>query len=226
MSEAFDAAVQQNQDDIAADVSVAVESEPLTRDDVRDIVEQIMESLQGELTRTDIQLFTELASLARFIDNAKQDIAALRPDEVTDEYIPTASDELDAIVDATAEATNSIMDSAEAIEAVAAELDPEHSDRLMNQTTMIFEACGFQDITGQRITKVVKALQGIDEKVHRLVDAFGHEIDRIKSSQPRSGVNPEGADDTVSDEDLLNGPQLQNEANSQEEIDALLASFD
>ncbi|MEQ8664745.1 MAG: protein phosphatase CheZ [Rhodospirillales bacterium] len=199
------------------------DAQPLSREDIREIVEQVMNSLQGELTQTDIQLFTELASLAKFIDNAKQDIAALRPDEVTDEYIPTASDELDAIVDATAEATNAIMDAAEAIEKVAADLDPEQSERLIDQTTAIFEACGFQDITGQRITKVVTALQGIDEKVHRLVDAFGHEIERIKASQPKQENDKDGA---VSDEDLLNGPQLKTEANTQEEIDALLASFD
>ena len=211
--------------DVIPDDMIGTEGEatPLTREDIREIVEQVMNSLQGELTSTDIQLFTELASLAKFIDNAKQDIAALRPDEVTDEYIPTASDELDAIVDATAEATNAIMDAAEAIENVAAELDPEESEKLINQTTAIFEACGFQDITGQRITKVINALHGIDEKVHRLVDAFGHEIERIKASQSK----PEEVEDgTPSDEDLLNGPQLKTEANTQEEIDALLASFD
>lgn len=196
----------------------------VSREEVRDIVEQVMQSLQGELTQTDIQLYTELASLAKFIDTAKQDIAALRPDEVRDEYIPTASDELDAIVEATAEATNTIMDCAEAIEGVAEQIDPEQSEQLINQTTMIFEACGFQDITGQRITKVVKALQGIDEKVHRLVDAFGHEIERIKAAQPKTEA-PKAVED-IADEDLLNGPQLQSEANSQEEIDALLASFD
>lgn len=205
------------------DGDIAIDREPLSRDEVREIVESMLSSMQGELTSTDVQLFTELASLAKFIDAAKQDIAALRPDEVTDEYIPTASDELDAIVDATAEATNVIMDSAETIEAVAAELGPEESERLLESTTAIFEACGFQDITGQRITKVVKALQGIDEKVHRLVDAFGHEIARIKASQPKVTKDEDAA---ISDEDLLHGPQLKSAANSQDDIDALLASFD
>lgn len=197
-------------------------TETVGREDVRVIVEEMLASMQGELTATDVQLFTELASLAKFIDAAKQDIAALRPDEVTDEYIPTASDELDAIVDATAEATNTIMDCAEVIENIGAELEPEQAERLLEQTTAIFEACGFQDITGQRITKVVKALQGIDEKVHRLVDAFGHEIERIKATQPK----PEQPEGPLSDEDLLNGPQMKGEGNTQEEIDALLASFD
>lgn len=192
-------------------------------DDIKGVVESIMGSMQGELTATDIQLYMELESLAAFIDTAKQDIAALRPDEVTDDYIPTATDELDAIVDATAEATNRIMDYAEIIEGVMDEVSPEVADKLMDATTNIFEACGFQDITGQRITKIVNALKEIDDKVNRLVDAFGAEIDRYKATLPQEEIVK---DSTPSDEDLLGGPQLQDKAQSQEDIDALLASFD
>ncbi|MBT3557188.1 MAG: chemotaxis protein CheZ [Rhodospirillales bacterium] len=182
-----------------------------------------MGSMQGELTATDIQLYLELESLAAFIDSAKLDIAALRPDEVTDDYIPTATDELDAIVNATAEATNRIMDYAEIIEGVVDEVSPEVADKLMESTTNIFEACGFQDITGQRITKVVNALKDIDDKVNRLVEAFGTEIDRYKSALPET----ESVEDKApTDEELLSGPQLENKAQSQEDIDALLASFD
>ena len=192
-------------------------------DDIKEVVESIMGSMQGELTATDIQLYLELESLAAFIDSAKLDIAALRPDEVTDDYIPPATDELDAIVNATAEATNRIMDYAEIIEGVVDEVSPEVADKLMESTTNIFEACGFQDITGQRITKVVNALKDIDDKVNRLVEAFGTEIDRYKSALPET----ESVEDKApTDEELLSGPQLENKAQSQEDIDALLASFD
>ena len=37
----------------------------------------------------------------------------------------------------------------------------------------IFEACSFQDITGQRITKVVSTLTYIEERLHGLQDAWG-----------------------------------------------------
>lgn len=193
-------------------------------DEVREIVEAVMGSMEGDLDATDIQLYMELESLANYIERAKHDIASLRPDEVTDEYIPSATDELDAIVGATAEATNSIMDATETIEKEIEVLPPDSAEKLMEATTQIYEACGFQDITGQRITKVVTALKEIDEKVTALVEAFGKEIDRIKSRQP-----DEKADDKQrppTDEDLLHGPQLANEARTQEEIDALLASFD
>ena len=192
-------------------------------DDIKGVVESIMGSMQGELTATDIQLYMELESLAAFIDSAKLDIAALRPDEVTDDYIPTATDELDAIVNATAEATNRIMDYAEMIEGVCDDVSPVVAVRLAEATTNIFEACGFQDITGQRITKVVSALKDIDDKVNRLVEVFGTEIDRYKSDSPKDVAEE---DRVISDENLLSGPQLQNKAQSQEHIGALLVSFD
>ncbi len=191
-------------------------------DDVKHVVEAVMESMQGELTRTDIQLYMELESLAGYIEQAKADIASLRPDEVRDSVIPSASDELDAIVEATAEATNKIMDCAEIVEAEMPNMPQESADKVMEATTNIFEACGFQDITGQRITKVVRALQDIEEKIGKLVEAFGAEIARVKQDQPTK------TDDNKpqTDEDLLGGPQLKDAAKSQSEIDALLASFD
>lgn len=191
--------------------------------EIKNVVQSVMDSLKGELTATDIQLFMELESLAHYIEAAKKDIASLRPDQVRDQHIPSATDELDAIVEATAEATNRIMDCTEIIEGEFPNMPPELTDKLMEATTNIFEACGFQDITGQRITKVVNALKDIEEKITQLVDAFGAEINRIKEEDVAPSDQKDGQ---ITDGDLLHGPQLRSEAKSQEEIDALLASFD
>lgn len=191
--------------------------------EIKSVVQSVMDSMKGELNATDIQMFMELESLAHYIEEAKRDIASLRPDEVRDEHIPSATDELDAIVEATAEATNRIMDCTEIIENEIPNMPTEVSDKVTEATISIFEACGFQDITGQRITKVVGALKEIEEKVTQLVDAFGAEIDRIKEETP---IKTEADDAPLTDEDLLHGPQLKDEAKSQEDIDALLASFD
>lgn len=196
-------------------------------ENIAGVVESIMISMKGDLTATDLELYNELEALAKYIHAAKSDIAALRPDEVTDDYIPTASDELDAIVNATESATNTIMDSVEEIEAVMGTLEGEQAEKLMNATTKIYEACGFQDITGQRITKVVKALKDIEEKIDALVSAFGSEISKIKKEQAKNETELTGAAaGEVNDEDLLHGPQKENDAQSQDDIDALLASFD
>lgn len=180
----------------------------------------------GVLLNIDVErqkiLFDELEDLALYIRTAKQEIARLRPDEVKEEYLPAATDELDAIVAATAEATNTIMDAVEIVENVMGDVADDPSERLMGATTRIYEACSFQDITGQRIGKVVTTLKHIEEKIDALVDAFGDEISLIKKNMPQE----KSIDKGVTDQDLLEGPQLGDAAKSQSEIDDLLASFD
>ena len=147
----------------------------------------------------------------------------MRLDEVKDDYLPTAADELDAIVAATEKATNTIMDATEQIEGLMDKVDPEDASVIMEATSTIYEACGFQDITGQRTTKVVKALKDIEEKIDALVEAFGSEIEKFKNDNPKAD---EESGRELTDEDLLEGPQLEEQAQTQEEIDALLATFD
>ncbi len=188
-------------------------------EDISAVVEGIMESLRSELSEADRKVFLELEGLSDFIAGTKRDIAALRPDEVKDNFLPTATDELDAIVAATADATHKIMDSAEAIEGVAATADKDAAAILIDAANQIFEACSFQDITGQRITKVVNALKEIEARVDGLIAAFGDEIAEIKAREPAQPENAVGQDDDEGT--LLNGPQLEGEGNSQDDIDKL-----
>ncbi len=188
--------------------------------DIAEVVESLMATLKGDVAAVDLSIYAELESLARYIQAAKTEIAQLRPDEVKEQHLPAATDQLDAIVEATAEATHTIMDAAETIEGVMENLDGENSEKLMDATTRIYEACGFQDITGQRITKVVKALKDIEERIDALVAAFGFEIEKIKAQQPEKEEKKEPG------KEVLHGPQLADEAKSQAEVDALLASFD
>ena len=77
----------------------------------------------------------------------------------------------------------------------------------------IFEACSFQDITGQRVTKVVKTLSHIDERLTTLLAALGAELADIPV-EPEN--QPEG------DAALMTGPALEGEGIDQDEVDALL----
>lgn len=191
--------------------------------DIAEVVESMMATLKGDVGGADLLIYAELESLARYIHQAKIEIAQLRPDQVKEQYLPAAADQLDAIVEATAEATHTIMDATEAIEGVMENLDGENSRKLLDATTSIYEACGFQDITGQRVTKVVNTLKDIEERIDALVAAFGSEIEKVKAEQPEPEEKEEKKD---SDEDLKHGPQLPEDAKSQAEVDALLASFD
>jgi chemotaxis protein CheZ len=93
-------------------------------------------------------------------------------DDITDHDIPFATDELDAIVDHTAHATNAILESCEMLDEVAATVSGEAAAKLQEAVTRIYEACSFQDITGQRITKVVGTLKVIEEKVAQIIGTF------------------------------------------------------
>lgn len=187
-------------------------------DQIADVVGAMLGTMNGDIDGEDLRLYREIESLADYIHAAKAEIAALRPGEIKNEFIASATDELDAIVGSTEAATNEIMDAAEHLESLTPMMDAQVADRLTEITTRIFEACTFQDITGQRITKVVKMLKEIEGRVENLVKAFGSEMDG-----PAAKKDPAAA---LTDEDLLNGPQLPSSAADQAEIDRLLASFD
>lgn len=178
----------------------------------------------------DAKILAELADLAKYIRAAKREIATIRPDNVKDEYLPKAADELDAVVEATAEATNTIMDACEVIEGVMADVSTEASAKLMDATTRIYEACTFQDITGQRIGKVVTTMKRIEESIDALIGAFGPKGRGTKKKtaqpKPKSAGSKQGGRENVTDADLLEGPQLGENAKSQAEIDDLFSSFD
>ena len=187
-----------------------------------EVVEAIVASMEGDLSSVNLKLYAELESLARYIADAKDEIAALRPDEIRDEHLPAATDELEAIVGATEQATNTILEAVETIEGVTGSMTPEVAGPVTEAVTRVYEACNFQDITGQRITKIVKALQHIEAKVEALLNAFGEEITAQRKANPPAAAGAQPGHDSA----LLSGPQLPDEASNQEAIDALLASFD
>lgn len=195
---------------------------PLSSDDITNIVRDVVSSLTGDVSVSDLKFYAELEELAQFIRHAKQEIAEIKPKEISASHIPHATDELDAVVGATEEATNKIMDVCDTISSIAGSCSPEVSEELVNCTTRIFEACNFQDITGQRITKVVQTLKYIDTKVEALLKALGEEVHREgHSGTETGGVQTEEAFEKT----LLNGPQLPHKAIDQAEIDKLLSDF-
>ena len=184
-------------------------------DDVAEVVHSLMTTLEGDLSAADLRLHRELEALVEFIRRAHEEIAGLDPERISDEDIPNATDELDAVVAATAEATGAILDAAEEIERLAQDSDEAAAERLRGVATRIYEASNFQDITGQRITKVVNTLRHIERKVLRMAMVVRGE-----------DVPPEEDEPPAADDGLLNGPGMPDAANSQDDIDALLASFD
>ncbi len=178
--------------------------------------------IQKEATSLEV-LRAELQSMAAHIQTAKQEIAALHEKdhkvESSANRIVTATSELDQIVQATERATSDILNAAERVMEIAGTLPAELAEQgqiLTDQATEIFTACSFQDITGQRISKVVNTLRYIDQRVAAMVEIWG--ADALTSVKPAAAPAADGR----ADSHLLNGPSMPGQGRTQDEIDALL----
>ena len=194
-------------------------------DRIEATVRAVLTSMAGDLTAKESALLAELEGLGRTIARAKAEIAALKVEDIRDAHIPSATDELDAIVDHTAHATNEILDCCETLEQLQTELSGEAADKLQGAVTRIYEACSFQDITGQRIGKVVTALKAIETRISSVVSAASGMPGPVTAPAATVVANPRD-DGRTEGEKLANGPQLPGSGVSQSEIDRLLASFD
>lgn len=181
----------------------------------RDEVVEIINSALGQAKTA------EYAALAGVLSALQESIVSFlgqlrdaRPGEISRTHIPTAQDELDAVVGATEQATVDIMDACEKI-LLAGKAAPRSIGKDIEAHALrIFEACAFQDITGQRIRKATTALRQIDAKIITLLAALGG--DGAPDTVPVSSAPP----------NLLNGPALPQNAMTQADIDKLLAEFD
>jgi chemotaxis protein CheZ len=153
--------------------------------------------------------------LARYIAKARQEVAQMRPQDLKSNKLPRAGQELDTIVKETETATNDIMTAAEAIMAADAKDPVKYKTDVEANCMRVIEACSFQDITGQRIRKVVQTLSHIEERLERLQKVWG-------SDMADAAVNP--ADLPKGDAALLRGPQLHGEGINQSAVDDMFAA--
>jgi chemotaxis regulatin CheY-phosphate phosphatase CheZ len=163
----------------------------------------------------------ELQELSSHIAETRREIASLKPDDPSANRIMRATEELDAILQSTEHATTEILNGSERIQSVADRLRREHPDLaqiLDSEVTDIMTACSFQDITGQRMTKVVNTLRYIERRVHAMIQIWG--LDGVDEAEV-SAVLAEDRD-TRPDAELMHGPPLRNAIN-QDAVDMLLA---
>jgi chemotaxis protein CheZ len=189
--------------------------------DIVEVVESMVSTLRSEVEVATVKIGDELRDMIDFIDTAKTEIASIRPSALANEDLPGAADQLDAVIQHTEQAAGQIMDCADDITLLAAKLDGETAAALQEIATRIYEASSFQDITGQRVTKVVRILKVVEERLGALATVVGD-----SQGQHGQDVARDEKGVPVDHRDLLNGPQLAGNGNNQDDIDALLASFD
>ncbi|WP_207462101.1 hypothetical protein [Azospirillum sp. SYSU D00513] len=192
-----------------------------TINELRDAVFEIRERLRRQDRFSDEEhiklLRNELIAMAASIDQARREISALQPPERSTNQITTAAGELEAILHTTQEAADQILTAAETLLELSSQLKgtgtpPELAAQIQEQTMILLTACSFQDLTGQRTSKVLKALRFIEDRVTAMVDIWGDDATQVPPA-----VAPDN--DAREDAHLLNGPTAG--GISQSGIDAL-----
>ncbi len=164
----------------------------------------------------------ELMEMAASIEQARREVAALRPPDGGGDKITSATNELDAIVISTERASFEILNAAERLMDLSSKLRADGADaglcgEIEGEVTNIFTACSFQDLTGQRTSKVVNALRYIEQRVNAMINIWG--VDKLAGI----AVHDENTD-TRPDAHLLNGPQLEGLGVSQADVDSMFDS--
>jgi hypothetical protein len=120
----------------------------------------------------------DLVEMAKAIARTRSEIAAIRPDGDAKGTLSEASEELGSIVQTTERATSDILAAAEQVQEIAWTLrergaDSAICDALDQRATDVYSACSFQDLTGQRIRKVVDVLQFLEDRIRAMIEIWG-----------------------------------------------------
>ncbi len=191
-------------------------------DRILDAIHRLQDKMTEDRASTQIDILRrELQEMSSAIVQTRREIAAMKPEDAGSNRIMAATEELDAIVTATERATSDILGVAEKLQNEVAALreagaDAARCEALENGLTEIFLACSFQDITGQRTTKVVNVLRYLEQRVNSMIEIWGvNEADVVQASKTLA------ATDTRPDAHLLNGPAKEGEGVNQDDVDKM-----
>jgi chemotaxis protein CheZ len=184
---------------------------------------EVVEAYRREIAEV-YALKVELDRMKSAIASTKREIATLSRSDHDGRGMRRVAGELDAVVGATEEATTTILAAAEDIEAQANMLRAagvatggnDCVGAILDRTVALYEACNFQDLTGQRITKIVGVLKFVEERLDKVIGLWGG-LEAFRELIDQEPVEAPG------ERALLNGPKLDDDPGhvSQTDIDAL-----
>lgn len=217
-----------------------IKGDTVPAEDVRAFVKLVKEFFTGATGDSEAdknpEVFGALSDIAKVINSARRELDEVNPNYLHQEELPHASQELDEIVKTTEKATNKIVDAIERLQGVNNRIrerlmmvDPPIDEDVMmsvddafgeceTHISSIYEACNFQDLTGQRIKKIRDVLQDIERRVMHLVIVFGLEgRGKDLTEEERKALMTEA--------DLLKGPNKEGDGLDQDDIDDILSKL-
>ncbi len=121
-------------------------------------------------------LIKEFRDLTLMIVRMREAISTLQH-QCDDRFCFTDTpDVLESVIVATASATNTILDSIEILETLKPFFKNANQETLIKLVTRMYEVCTFQDISGQRLTKVIRTLRRIEVELKHFFDVYAHYI--------------------------------------------------
>jgi chemotaxis protein CheZ len=145
-------------------------------------------------------LYTQIEEICRQFKDIRHEAAGI----VETSQMPDAALHLNDVLKATEEATTVILDAAIAIGALVDSnaMSDEGKKLVADQLSRIYEASSFQDISGQRIKKVLQHLNALEGQLLRLSETASGQAVASKPADPH-----------------LHGPALAGSAPSQSDVD-------
>jgi chemotaxis protein CheZ len=190
----------------------------------------LIEAYRREIAEV-MQLKSELEAIQHAIDETKVEIATLHIGRPAQVGIGQISGEIGAIVQQTEIAANTILNAAERIENKMSDIITHIDDRryaeqhvsdVMMEVSQLYEACNFQDLTGQRLSRVMDTFGFVEQRIEKMLMIWGglSAIDHLLQSEAEAKREAELA---IGDQALANGPQVTGTGGhvGQLEIDAL-----
>jgi len=176
-----------------------------------DAAEGLIRMLEGLLGSSEEACAAPLGRLAKYVEKTNAEIEALAPMAIARHRIPAARAELDAIGRDVSDAAERILTSAAALLSDEAADPQTYKAFVQDHAIQILEACIFNDLVGQRLSKVTGELTTVEARLTRLSEELGVP-DHAEVETPTDHRNRDL---------ILNGPQLSHSDVQQDDIDKL-----
>ncbi|TRO95430.1 chemotaxis protein CheZ [Glycocaulis profundi] len=182
--------------------------------EVLKLAQQLTDTMQMFFGSLDRSIHQEFCYIADYISKTRDEISKLRPNDIREQRIPVAGAELEAVVTDTEKATEAIMAEAEGLMGTEpTDLDA-YKAQVDEAMMRIIESCSFQDLSGQRVSKVVDSLRHVEKRVSRFAATMGvddaeADEDEIAEAERKKKLH-------------LNGPALGGPETQQDAVDEII----